>query len=269
MLFFDKDLNKTVVRKKALNYKSLVIEDTVNPGDEVDIQFNEDGILLAKSDREKPTFEEVYGSGGAPKDEPDFLLVVKEFGVFKDVPNEVQLILCDEYMLVDLIKGAIIVELDGNMMMITRGNVSVPNYNMNNVLFLNPADLSGYVCNWHKDNCRCKYTQDYLYSAAIKGTIEYSKDTSFPARSLTIGKIKNADGSYADPIDISGGKIAFIAEKEADSMRSRAVKSALRTSVKSAKPTYEDDFADFGDDDDFNDFDSFDEVEDEDEDSFD
>ena len=268
MLFFDKDLNKNITRSKALNYKTLVIEDGVEPGDQTDIKFMENTINLVKSDREKPSFEEVYGEGGSSngKEEPDFLFVVKEFGVFKEIPNEVQLIFCDEYMLVDLIKGAIIIELDGKPLLVTRGDVKVPYYSMDNVVYLNPVDLGGFVSNWHKDGCKAKYTQDYLYSAIVRGTI-VNNAGDYPARNLTIGKMKNPDGTYANPIDISGGKIAFIAEREADAQRSRAVKSALRTAVSPVTHVVDDSLADFGDvDDDEEDYEGYDDFDYDDED---
>ena len=269
MLFFSKDLNRTLSRSKALKYKSLVVADDIEAGNEVDVNFSADNVInITKADREIPDFEQVM-SGKVKA--PDYILLVKEFAVFKNISNELQILICDDYMLVELIRGCIVVELDGRPMIITRdyndrnGNpLKIPNCNIDtDCIWLSGSDIAGYVQHWHKDKCKAKYTQDYLYSVCIEGST-YMDRSSRPLTDLTIRKGKE-DGNYIDPLDLSGGMVDFIAEREHAMERTRSVARSMNLSsvTKGTAPTsgYPNDaFEDFGSDDedansDLNDYD--------------
>lgn len=232
MIYFDVDLiGKTLTRNKALNYKSLVLSDGVTPACETDIQFSEDGkIYINKSEGEKPDSVE-----------EDCVLIVKEFGLCKNIPTKMQIIFCDDYMLVDLIEGAIAVEMLGGIQVASRGMEKIPTFDKEAILWLGVDDCASYMVHWHKDGLDKKYTQDYLYCAEMEGNI--ATMSGMPSRNLTVRKMVDG-GERVDPVDISGGRIAFLMERAADIKKTKEMVRAA--TAKQAGEAVS--FADFEDD---------------------
>lgn len=157
MLVFNDEV-RSYSRKAALGFKSLEIEEGVVSCNNCCGVFLEDDKLVCR-ERENPTVEE--------KNEMVFLL--DRFGVFGNFPNKVEIILCDGFLLVNLIKGAILVRVGDTYRIASKGipESSIPKLNMKQVSWVNTGTILHNKVNWGK-GCNA-YPLDFTYSLTLLG----------------------------------------------------------------------------------------------------
>lgn len=159
MVVFDKEqlTGRVISRKKALGYKELVLNDDVENGDEISIQLEDGKIVIAKV--ETGADAQVDENG----EEPEMNLLLKEFGLFTGYPTRIEVTLCDKYMLVTLINGAIDLRLGGNAMMASRGieTAGISRHNLDEVQWVDVNRLLSFCKFWAGVNE--DYPFDYTY----------------------------------------------------------------------------------------------------------
>lgn len=165
MFVLDSTLLKdgVVTRSKALGYKTMQIAADVENGDEVDMGFSDDAIVINKSavqlsDKENENDEEA-----------EISMLIKEFGVFGGVHSQLEVTLCDGAMLVTLVKGAIDINIDGQVMLASRG-VSIDNIckqNSSEIIWVSLQHLLRNCAFWCNANSEFPY--DYIYLIDVCG----------------------------------------------------------------------------------------------------
>lgn len=207
MFIFDNSVERVLTRNKALGYKSFVIGDDVTSGCEADMSLdNENGCICIN----RATAVE------ATDEEPEITLVLKEFGVFSNIQSEIEVTICDKYMVVTLIKGAIDVNLDGNVMMASRG-VDVDKItcqSMDSVVWIDVETLLSFTQFWCGENK--DYPYDYIYRIFVSGN-------NSGTRTLRMTPVKPNEFL----LDISNGALEVINQKrmlkaEIDRVRNEA-----------------------------------------------
>lgn len=235
MFVFDDSLKREYTREKALGYKKIVIADDVTVGSEVDMCF-ENGCIVVKRDNNI-----VVPDG----EEAEMSLLVKEIGLFGNIPCKIELTLCDDAILVTLIEGALDIRIGGEIMMASRGvNVSkYATHNTNDILWCDVNKFLHFVSYWCGANE--DYPYDYIYQIELGGT---SKDSALWT------KPTNKDAFL---FDISDGKLAI--KEERRRLLAEAEQARRNMSLVVASQRYS---ADDDDDFDYNPDDYIDDYED-------
>lgn len=263
MFVLDSTLLKdgVVTRSKALGYKTMQIAADVENGDEVDMGFSDDAIVISKSavqlsdnDNEKENEEEA-----------EISMLIKEFGVFGGVHSQLEVTLCDGAMLVTLVKGAIDINIDGQVMLASRG-VSIDNIckqNSSEIIWVGLQQLLRNCAFWCNANSEFPY--DYVYMIDVCG------DSTNGATVTMRPTVKDAF-----LIDISNGSFELLEKQREAKSQMELLNSMMGKKKKSvsgdrlelpnmtSKPSVESDDVDYDaslyddeDDDDDDDFDDF------------
>ena len=262
MFVLDSTLLKdgVVTRSKALGYKTMQIAADVENGDEVDMGFSDDAIVISKSavqlsdnDNEKENEEEA-----------EISMLIKEFGVFGGVHSQLEVTLCDGAMLVTLVKGAIDINIDGQVMLASRG-VSIDNIckqNSSEIIWVGLQQLLRNCAFWCNANSEFPY--DYVYMIDVCG------DSTNGATVTMRPTVKDAF-----LIDISNGSFELLEKQREAKIQMELLNSMmgkkkavsgdrLELPNMTSKPNVESDDVDYDaslyddeDDDDDDDFDDF------------
>lgn len=233
-------------RKKALGYKELVIADDVNVGDEINMSL-EDGKILITRNPEQPSEEAT--------EEPDMDLIVKEFGVLMEYPTRIEVTLCDKYMLISLINGALDLKLGGDVMVASRGidPSNISRHDLSTVQWVDVNKLLSFCQFWAGANS--EYPFDYTYVVDCY-TTENKSVTFRPA---------DIEGFL---YDISNGGLDAVEQRRALKEQRKQAQSIMNTvfASHSSSPAQDDDDEEFNiydyvDSDEFNDEEDDDEYD--------
>lgn len=152
-----------VTRNKALGYKMMQVAADVDNGDEVDMAFSDNAIVISKSDTQ------LSGNENENEEEAEISMLIKEFGVFGGVHSQLEVTLCDGAMLVTLVKGAIDINIDGQVMLASRG-VSIDNIckqNSSEIIWVGLQHMLRNCAFWCNANSEFPY--DYVYLIDVWG----------------------------------------------------------------------------------------------------
>ena len=188
MLVFDeKTLNPT--RRKALGLNKVYVDSSISTCDEVkiDMDFANHELKFLKNNVTV-----------AEDEEPEIYLMVKELGFFgqdKGVVAEGELILFDNYICFNLIRGAVVVNLDGKQTVVSRGvdPAKLPAVHIEDAKWVSYEDINQISAMSIRRGIPKDFPFDYVYTVVMSGCSDGSKFTFIPA---------------LDPVDISGGEIA-------------------------------------------------------------
>lgn len=200
MLIFNEG-DRKLTRVHALGFKSMEIAEDVNNMDEVEIVQDSENkrILLVKSNEQT--------------DDPEYMFITERFGVLRDVPTMVEILLCDDKMLITLINGVLYVPHDDRYLLADRG---VPA----SVLPKNEAEeqrLQREATVWVDlatilRNSECwtgmnrDYPYDYGYPMIIRGGFERDGAPMVSYKPVSKGQL----------YDFSDGKFAEMASRRAE-----------------------------------------------------
>ena len=226
-------LGKEVSRRKALHCRKLLVAEDVERGCEVSIEIEEqngEGVLSIKRDN---TVAEGI--------ETPLTFLVTEFGVFGrkvGLKSEIQVALCDGAMLVTLIKGAIAIRLDGNVLVASRGlsESEIPPCHLDTIQWESVDAMASLSTRMGRVAPLCeRYLYDYIYSYEVSGE-NLSNDHQFTIRPI------------GDAIDISAEKLTAIELAMKERERIAQVKLATREAVNAMSKVgrSDDDDLDFG-----------------------
>lgn len=261
MFVLDSTLLKdgVVTRSKALGYKTMQIAADVENGDEVDMGFSDDAIVINKS------AVQLSDKENENEEEAEISMLIKEFGVFGGVHSQLEVTLCDGAMLVTLVKGAIDINIDGQVMLASRG-VSIDNIckqNSSEIIWVGLQQLLRNCAFWCNANSEFPY--DYVYMIDVCG------DSTNGATVTMRPTVKDAF-----LIDISNGSFELLEKQREAKSQMELLNSMIGKKKKSvsgdrlelpnmtSKPSVESDDVDYDaslyddeDDDDDDDFDDF------------
>lgn len=206
-IIFNPEEGRVFSRNRSLSKKPLVIADDVNPTDDVEIQFLEDKIL-------------VKGTGSAEEitNDTEWLYIGKSVGLFgytKELKSAVEIILCDEYIALRLMKGAVTVHPDSSkpedVILVVTGleSDSYPAPYLNNIKWVD-RDYFASFCKYFGDFAG-EYPSDYMYQVVASGTEGGTCSISFAKLSMA---------------DISYGALALKKERMQEKERQKKLKAA-------------------------------------------
>lgn len=232
MIIFEEGQAREITRKRALGLKKIIISDDVERGDEVEMQATGDELVIFRKD------EQEIPDG----EEPVYTFITKEFGLYgasKGFKSLIELKMCDDVMIVNLIAGSIVIRPEGNLMKASRavGQAQLPPCNSEDILWVDVEKLLGYLGHFAKYSG--KYPYDYEYYLEIGGSYDNKLE------SFTIKK-------HCDAVDISCGALAI---KEEEDLRKADAKEARKMAqmfmnINRQGEEIEDDSSDDDDDDD-------------------
>lgn len=236
-------------RSQAKGFKTLKIksEDFEN-GSTINFSFDDDGVI-------KGNLAEVQETEDTAS---EYSFIVKEFGVFSDYPSRLEVMFLDDYMLVTLIEGAIVINLGGEIITATNGidDSTLPRLTLNKIYWVKPDNLRTYARIWLgelKD-----FTDDFLISLIAK----YSGGSDHYGHANGINVSLAGENCL---IDISNGAVAKYKNFLERQKVTQASKDFIR-SVLAPVSSSEDDFV-FNEDD-YDDDEICDDEEDYDDDDF-
>lgn len=158
ILVANNDFKKEHTRERAHGYKSLSIE--ADSKDYIKIIGKEDKLIVEKID--EPT---------SADEEETYTMIVKEFGLFKGVSSDIDIIFLDEgYMLVTLKKGALVTYLDGSLCIPNVNQDSFPDFSVDEVLWVDEDYLLSYA-RYFKDD-KDKFLYDFEFALTVSGEVK-------------------------------------------------------------------------------------------------
>jgi hypothetical protein len=130
----DENHEAVITRSRAKGHKRLVIDNNVEIVKPIELKT--DGTDLVASRTEETDDNEVY------------TILTKEFGLVSGatgLENDISVILCDDgYMLVTLYKGAIAINIGGQLMMPVAGDVKAPSVVESDILWIDADRILEY-----------------------------------------------------------------------------------------------------------------------------
>lgn len=206
MLIIKDGQPRVIARSKALGQKEVVIEEDINCGDEVDLVV-EDGKMVFKKKPASDIADDVI----------DYTFITNEIGLFgykKGFKSAISVRFCDNMMIVDLIKGAIAIRPENEVLQATKGvePSQVPPCNTSEILWVDVEKLLPYIKNWGK--YAGKYPLDYEYYLEIGGDCisnltSFSVKKAMDSRDISLGAlaiVEDSDNKKADAKE--AGKMA-------------------------------------------------------------
>lgn len=195
MIIFEEGQVREITRKRALGLKKIIISDDVQRGDEVEMQADGDELVIFRKENQEV----------AEGEEPVYTFITKEFGLYgaeKGFKSLIELKVCDDVMIVNLIAGSIVIRPEGNLMKASRavGQAQLPPCVAEDVLWIDVEKILGYLKNFAK--YADKYPYDYEYFLEIGGSNE---------NNMSCFRIKK----HCDATDISCGALAIKEDEEA------------------------------------------------------
>lgn len=160
MLLFRENMERSFSRKNALGMKTLEISEDVNVADAVSI-----GV-----DTERNTML-VIPSNEDEDENGDFVrCLTTSFGVFGNIENTIEVIECDDILLINLIKGAIFVDkpdTDDEKMLVFRGinTDKLGNINTEEIVWFDTDKIQSFTQYFGKYSSQ--YSLDYIHTVTI------------------------------------------------------------------------------------------------------
>lgn len=164
-VIFNPNETRTFKRDKTLSKKPLVIADDVNPTDDVEIKYLDDYISIEKTGKD----EEITV-------DTEWLYIGKAFGIYgssKGLSSIVEIMLCDEYLMLKLDKGAVTVHPDeskpDDVILVASGvdESTLPAPYLNKIYWIDRDYFSGF-CKYFGDFAE-RYPADYFYTCFFEG----------------------------------------------------------------------------------------------------
>lgn len=234
-IIFNPSETRRFERNKTLSGKPLIIADNVNPTDDVELIFGDDYISLEKT-----------GNDDEVTMDTEWLYIGKAFGLYgedKNLSSVIEVLICDEYLAVKLVKGAITVHPDeskpDDVILVASGvdESTLPAPYLNKIKWVD-RDYFASLCKYWGDFAD-KHPADYYYTCLVAG--EGGDYGGINFRKMSI-------------LDISYGALALKKEEIEEKERKKKVSAATALfSVGSSEPkfeTFDSDTDDDGDDDD-------------------
>ena len=206
-IIFNPNEGRVFSRNRSLSKKPLVIADDVNPTDDVEIKFLEDKIYI-----------EGTGSQDDITNDTEWLYIGKSVGLFgyeKDLKSVVETILCDEYIALRLMKGAVVVHPDSSktedVILVVTG-LAENEYPVPYLNKINWVDRNYFAsfCKYFGDFAD-EYPADYMYQVVVSGSGGSTSSVSFAKLSMA---------------DISYGMLALKKERREEKERQKKLKAA-------------------------------------------
>lgn len=158
MLFVASNLRE-FARTRAKGYKKLILDEGVDSGKTVDYKFADDGIHIVLAEEQ----EDMNSA------DTEYTFIIDKFGVYGNISSDIEVLLCDEVMMVTLKSGAIVINLNGNFMLVTRNvpDGSLPAINPEKMYWVDTKGIRDNTAFWLHDltpmaddfivNLTCKY----------------------------------------------------------------------------------------------------------------
>lgn len=208
LLIADKGCVRELNRSKSHGLKKIVLGDGVEGHEAVNFRSDGSSLFLERTD---------YNEG----EEENYMILCKEFGLIsagEDGRAKVSVMFCDEdYMLVTLYSGAIVVNVNGSPIMPMLGidENNVPNVVLDNVYWVSASHLMSYS-RYMGMKGSCIYDLEFMFSLAGE---------AFPSPTFKFKHLGEED------IDISGGYIAQLEQKQALKEQMRSVSNILNNTL--------------------------------------
>lgn len=205
---------KSYPRSRALGFKNVEVE--AEDGDFVKISIEEGVLKFIKtelSDEDQLT--------------DPITLITKEIGLFggkNDLINEIEVIFCEDVMIITLIKGSLLFYRGSDPLYVNKDS-KAPNITLEDVKWVGAEQLKS-LCIMNKASAK-EFPYDYEYHIELigEGTQPNPNDRQHKDNRFLSLKL------LSEPNDISGGIIPAIQAQ-------RAVKEQARTIQKAIKPLY-------------------------------
>lgn len=236
----DEEFAREFKRERAKGHKTFEISPDVSVFDAIQLKTNGDSLVMCKADEEAG-------------DNPEYSILCKEFGMVcpsasKRFDNDISVILLDGgWMLVTLKKGAIVINMNGRLMMPSRNVESLPKVVEEDIFWANIENILGVSKYWH--GSVSVFPFDYEIALTVSGSMIGGLSTFHIKPHLD------------EHIDLSLGYIAQWEQKQALKAQAKEAKNVAKLFTPSASTALE-----FDDDDDYEDDEDNDEDDDWDED---
>lgn len=240
----NEDFKRVISRNRAKGHKNFIVEDDVKVFDSIEFKTDGDNLVMKKSDVEAG-------------DDPMYTILCQEFGLVcngtKMFDNEISVIFLDEgWMLVTLIKGAIVIKIDGKLMMPSRGVDKIPSVIEENICWEDETHLLSFSRHWK--GARSSFPYDYELNFVIGGNVTGG------CSNMHIKPLGDRD------IDISLGYIAQWEKEQALKEEARSTKKLAKlftpTPAVSSQMEFDDDDDDYEDEEELDEDDDWDEDDD-------
>ena len=205
-VIFNPNVTREFSRNKTISKKPLIVAEDVNPTDDVELKFDDDAIRVVKTGKD----EEVTS-------DTEWLYIGRAFGLYgenKDLKSVVEFILCDEYIAVRLVKGAITVHPDDSkpddVILVSVGvdENTLPAPYLSNIKWAD-RDYLASLCKYWGDFAD-SYPADYMYQAVVSGAGGATSTVRLAKLSMQ---------------DISWGMLALKKERSLEIERKRKLKA--------------------------------------------
>lgn len=229
----NENFEKVFTREQAKGHKRLVIDDNVDIIKPVKLHTNGTDLVVSKS--EDSDGSEVY------------TMLCQEFGLVGGATgfkNKISVILCDNgWMLVTLLHGALVMNLDDQLLMPTAGDdFNVPKVVTEDICWVNANNILEYGKYF---GLKGRFMYDFEWTLTVSG------DSINGMRSFSIKNEKEED------IDISLGYFAQIEQQMQSREEARDARNLVKNILRTGSGTdYEFESSDYEDDEDEDDDDT-------------
>lgn len=223
----DEGFKREFARSRAKGHKNFVISDDVECFDSVSLRTDGTTLVMDKLEKDE-------------SDEECYIVLCKEFGLVGESmghTSDLSVILLDDgWMLVTLVRGAVVINLDEKMLMPSVGVDKVPPVAPEDIYWVTADYILSYAKYW---DIKGKFIYDYELMLTLAGQFN---------NNLQRTKIHLID---EDCIDISLGYIAQYEQEMAKRQEAKAAADMYNEIMKSSsESSYEFDEDDFDEDED-------------------
>ena len=200
--------------RNAMCFKNVDIQ--AEDGDYVDVSAHGNTIVISKKDL---TEEELQSDKTT--------LITKEIGLFggkSGLVNEVEIIFCEDTMIVTLLKGTLLFLQGENALYISKDS-RIPNVALEDVKWVSTEHLRGLCTQNHSTASEFPYDFEFHIELSGEGVQPDPRDKQHRDYRFLGVKL------LSEPADISGGLVQAIVSK-------RVVKERARVAAVAVKPLY-------------------------------
>lgn len=158
-MFLFKENGERIFKRNALGLKTLKIAEDVGVASPVSVGFEGDSLLIISSDSDSD-------------ENGDFVrCLTKSFGVFKGIENVMEVVECDDVLLINLISGAIFIDKpdseDDEKMLVYRGinTDKLDNINIEDVVWFDSEKMRGFTQYFGK--YAKSHSADYIHKVNV------------------------------------------------------------------------------------------------------
>ena len=157
MLFIASELRE-FARTRARGYNKFIIDEGVDSGVSVDFKFESDGIHASLAETQEDVNSE----------DTEYTFIIDKFGVYGNISSDLEIMLCDDYMVVTLKSGAIVINLNGSFMLATRhvADDSLPAINPDKMYWVDAKGVRDNAKFWLND--LAPMTDDFIINLSCK-----------------------------------------------------------------------------------------------------